>query len=67
VNTLGGIFEIDYFAFPDSARRTLSYAQNPHFPVAVAFRHDGAHLGGSDFQSDMYFFAGHQFLLGLDF
>ena len=67
MNALGGIFEIDDFAFSDPARWTLSYSKNPHFAVAVAFRHNGAHLGGSDFQSDMYFFSGHQFLLGLDF
>jgi hypothetical protein len=67
VNALGGVFEIDNLAFSDSARWTLSHPQNPHFPVAVAFRHDSAYLGGSDFQSDVNFFAGHQFFLGLDF
>jgi hypothetical protein len=67
VNALGGVFEIDNLALSDSARWTLSHAQNPHFPVAVALRHDSAYLGGSDFQSDVNFFAGHQFFLGLDF
>jgi hypothetical protein len=67
VNALGGILEVHNLALAHAPRGALANTKYPHLAIATALGHYGAYLGCSDLQSDVYFFAGHQFLLGLDF